>query len=591
MADYYPLLARAVSGLKTSTPEARRAIYDRARNALIGQLRGMSPPVPEPDILRESAALDAAVAQLEAELTRAPDPQAQERARAEEERARAEEERALAERRAQEDEVRATLEAEAERKALERKAQERKALEQKAQERQLQERPANARAAEDRDAEDRKAEERKAEERKAEERKAKERQAEALRLEREAEQLRQSEAARLARDVQNAQIQNAQTKAEEQRQQDARQAEESRKLREAREAQAEREKEVRDAEAKAQAARERDEARRGAQADADSDLAEAAAEAPTLATRKPNAKRRPAGAGHASDLDALSDEAESHAFDLHAPSRAARPAAPTPPVERSSNLRFVVVGATLALVMGAIAATAWMLRDRPQEAGRPAPAPSTASSAETSGKITERAGAAPSAPVPTVTVPTQPIRPQTDSVGPPAAQPAQLAPTRAAFLIQNLSGPEPHTVYSGSATWRAENGVWRAEVTVPEVKLNASLAMSKNAEDGPASHKIELRFEFADPQYQISRIGAPEMRREDNPFGDKIAGVSVQVTPNFYLVGLRKGAAESAYNLELIRSRGWIDIPMEMSDKRIAKLTIEKGPAGDQTLATASTGW
>ena len=52
MADYYNLLARAVSGLPNATPDSRKAIYERARKALLGQLRAMQPPVPEADIAR-----------------------------------------------------------------------------------------------------------------------------------------------------------------------------------------------------------------------------------------------------------------------------------------------------------------------------------------------------------------------------------------------------------------------------------------------------------------------------------------------------------------------------------------------------------
>jgi len=67
MADYYPLLAKAVSGLKNSTPETRGAIYERARKALLGQLRNMQPPAPEAAIDREARALDEAIARLELE--------------------------------------------------------------------------------------------------------------------------------------------------------------------------------------------------------------------------------------------------------------------------------------------------------------------------------------------------------------------------------------------------------------------------------------------------------------------------------------------------------------------------------------------
>ncbi len=68
MAEYYPLISRAVAGLRTGTPEARQAIYSRARQALIGQLRAMEPPVPEDAIVRETAALDEAIARTEAEI-------------------------------------------------------------------------------------------------------------------------------------------------------------------------------------------------------------------------------------------------------------------------------------------------------------------------------------------------------------------------------------------------------------------------------------------------------------------------------------------------------------------------------------------
>lgn len=68
MAEYYPLLAKAVAGLPNSTPETRRAVYERARKALLGQLQNLQPPVPAADLARETEALDAAVARLESEL-------------------------------------------------------------------------------------------------------------------------------------------------------------------------------------------------------------------------------------------------------------------------------------------------------------------------------------------------------------------------------------------------------------------------------------------------------------------------------------------------------------------------------------------
>jgi hypothetical protein len=68
MADYYPLIARAIAGLDPSAPgEARRALYERARSALIAQLRGVQPPLSESEITRERLALEEAVRKVESE--------------------------------------------------------------------------------------------------------------------------------------------------------------------------------------------------------------------------------------------------------------------------------------------------------------------------------------------------------------------------------------------------------------------------------------------------------------------------------------------------------------------------------------------
>jgi len=67
MADFYPLLDRAIRGLPDNTPEARNALFARARDVLLAQLRGMDPPLPEADIAHELAALDDVIARIERE--------------------------------------------------------------------------------------------------------------------------------------------------------------------------------------------------------------------------------------------------------------------------------------------------------------------------------------------------------------------------------------------------------------------------------------------------------------------------------------------------------------------------------------------
>src|SRR5215203_4429717 len=70
MADYHPLIARAVAGLDKNTGENRRALYERARVALVAQLRGVVPALDESEITRERLALEEAIRKVEAEAAR-----------------------------------------------------------------------------------------------------------------------------------------------------------------------------------------------------------------------------------------------------------------------------------------------------------------------------------------------------------------------------------------------------------------------------------------------------------------------------------------------------------------------------------------
>ena len=70
MADYHPLIARAVAGLEKNTGENRRALYERARVALVAQLRGVVPALEESEITRERLALEEAIRKVEAEAAR-----------------------------------------------------------------------------------------------------------------------------------------------------------------------------------------------------------------------------------------------------------------------------------------------------------------------------------------------------------------------------------------------------------------------------------------------------------------------------------------------------------------------------------------
>jgi hypothetical protein len=70
LADYTPLIARAVEGLERNTGENRRELYERARKALLAQLRGIDPPLDESEITQERLALEEAIRQVETDAVK-----------------------------------------------------------------------------------------------------------------------------------------------------------------------------------------------------------------------------------------------------------------------------------------------------------------------------------------------------------------------------------------------------------------------------------------------------------------------------------------------------------------------------------------
>ena len=70
--DFYPLLARAVASLDRYADEARTALYDRAREALVEQLRSVNPPLDKSVITRAWRALEEAICKVEIQVIYAP---------------------------------------------------------------------------------------------------------------------------------------------------------------------------------------------------------------------------------------------------------------------------------------------------------------------------------------------------------------------------------------------------------------------------------------------------------------------------------------------------------------------------------------
>ena len=71
MANYQELLSKAVAALPQSNGEARREVYEKARKALVTQLRAITPPLPAREITQHRLELEDCIRQVEHEATEA----------------------------------------------------------------------------------------------------------------------------------------------------------------------------------------------------------------------------------------------------------------------------------------------------------------------------------------------------------------------------------------------------------------------------------------------------------------------------------------------------------------------------------------
>ncbi|MCB9994547.1 MAG: hypothetical protein H6873_12935 [Hyphomicrobiaceae bacterium] len=69
MANYQELLSKAISALPENNGAARREVYERARKALVTQLRGLTPPLPAREITQHRLELEDCIRQVEQRAT------------------------------------------------------------------------------------------------------------------------------------------------------------------------------------------------------------------------------------------------------------------------------------------------------------------------------------------------------------------------------------------------------------------------------------------------------------------------------------------------------------------------------------------
>jgi hypothetical protein len=209
--------------------------------------------------------------------------------------------------------------------------------------------------------------------------------------------------------------------------------------------------------------------------------------------------------------------------------------------------------------------------------------------ASTRPKITDRIepGGQPASPAPTT----------------PGAAPGAAVAQKVVLYEEDPADPQGKR-FVGSAIWRTETITpgpgqppelaIRADVEVPERKLAMTWSLRRNTDKNlPATHTIEIMFKLpADfPSGGIGNVPGILMKAAEQTKGVPLAGAAVKVLNGYFMIALSNADPDKERNLQLLKERGWFDVPVVYVNNRRAILAVEKGTPGERAFADAFKAW
>ncbi|MGV1755729.1 hypothetical protein ACQZ6F_10570 [Rhizobium sp. A22-96] len=248
-----------------------------------------------------------------------------------------------------------------------------------------------------------------------------------------------------------------------------------------------------------------------------------------------------------------------------------------------------------------------------QNVASTAPAAAAATSPAATPPPANNAAVPPQAQTPAATAPASTAQQQAPAANqqqtaanqpPPATQ--QTAPVtdgQKVFLYEERLGQTSPTAFQGTVSWSVQEGKGadgRPEpsvqglISVPERGLTATITVSRNGDPSlPASHLIELAFQVP-PNFEggaIDNVQRVALKATEQDRGDALIAVPAKVTDDVYMVALNDFPDARKTNLDLLKTRNWIDIPVVYRNGRRALLTMEKGQTGTDAFNKAITEW
>ena len=134
----------------------------------------------------------------------------------------------------------------------------------------------------------------------------------------------------------------------------------------------------------------------------------------------------------------------------------------------------------------------------------------------------------------------------------------------------------------------------RADIEIPDRKFKMTMSFRRNTDSSlPASHTAELTF-ILPPDFAgggVSNVPGILMKSNEQARGTPLAGLAVKVTDGFFLVGLSNVDADRSRNIQLLKERSWFDVPLVYTNQRRAIIAIEKGAPGERAFNDAFAAW
>lgn len=178
-----------------------------------------------------------------------------------------------------------------------------------------------------------------------------------------------------------------------------------------------------------------------------------------------------------------------------------------------------------------------------------------------------------------------------------------LTVTQKMFLYEERLGGSPVAV-PGTVSWGLKNDTTstggkdqpmvEATIEVPERKLKAVVTFKRNSDVSlPASHIIEIVFDLPEDfeEGNVESVQRVAFKQTEQDRGNSLIAVPAKITDDFHMIALNDDADARKVNLDLMKSRSWIDIPLVYRNNRRALLTFEKGSTGTDAFDKALAQW